>query len=61
MGDVKVTNGKFALLLGKRSPYIFSKFNLLYKDTPLTRTHGPLSVRINSVLLSCTRIHFVFA
>ena len=49
MDDVQVANGKFALLLGKGSPYIFSKFNLLYKDTPLIRTHGPLSVRINSV------------
>ena len=61
MGDVQVANGKFALLLGKGSPYIFSKFNLLYKDTSLIRTHGPLSVRINSVWLSCTQIHFVVA
>ena len=49
MDDVQVANGKFASLLGKGSPYIFSKLNLLYKDTPLIRTHGPLSVRINSV------------
>ena len=32
---VQVANGKFALLPGKGSPYVFSKFNLLYKDTPL--------------------------
>ena len=49
MGDVQVANGKFALLLGKGSLYIFSKFNLLFKDTPLIRTHAPLTVRINSV------------
>ena len=36
---------QFALSLGKESPYIFSKFNLLNKDT----FHGPLSVRINRV------------
>ena len=27
--------GQFALPLGKESPYIFSKFNPLNKDTPL--------------------------
>ena len=33
--------GQFALSLGKESPYIFSKFNLLNTDTPLKR---PLSM-----------------
>ena len=40
MGDVQEANGMFVLFLGKGSPYIFSKFNLLYKDPPLIRTHG---------------------
>ena len=31
-------HGQFALSLGKQSPYIFSKFNLLNMDTPLIQT-----------------------
>ena len=30
--------GQFALSMGKESPYIFSKFNPLNRDTPLIRT-----------------------
>ena len=29
---------QFALALGKESPYFFSKFNVLYRDTLLIRT-----------------------
>ena len=31
-------DGQVALSLRKQSPYIFSKFNPLYTDTPLIRT-----------------------
>ena len=48
-----MANGKFTLLLVKGSPYISSKFNLLYKDTPLIRTHGPLI----SFLISFLSVH----
>ena len=37
--------GQFALSLGKKPPYSFSKFNPLNTDT----FHGPLSVCINWV------------
>ena len=30
--------GQFALSLGKESPYVFSRFNLLNTDTPLVQT-----------------------
>ena len=44
---------QFALSLGKETPYIFSKFNPLNKDFPLTWTCsiGPLSVCINGLCL----------
>ena len=45
--------GQFALSLGKESPYIFSKFNLLYMGTPSIWTtdsfYNPHSVRIKGV------------
>ena len=49
-GQIIITDSKFALFEGKENPQIFSKFNLLDADTPLTLTLlWPLSVCINGV------------
>ena len=53
--------GQFALSLGKESPHIFSKFNLLNMDFPLILTHSmapSVSIVTNS---DCIYIDVQFA